>query len=158
MSSVSGHSGNGVKKTPFGRRLLAALGIGLLATLIGSAAGAIFLALFGAAVEGWNALRAIPPFLFYGIMFGPVLAWPVSLVVLPAGWLFFPQRYRRVALLLVGPLAGAAVIIERLVNEVGLGSSMLNLSMVLAGTAGGLAAGITFVFFTPQFVPTDRQE
>ena len=150
-------------EAPFWRRLLRALGIGLMATFAGAAAGAVLLALFGAAVEGWSAWRSIPPFLFYGVIFGPVLAWPVTLVVLPAVWVVVPRRFRRVALLVIGPLAGAAVIVERMVNEVGTGTGALDTAMVLAGTAGGLAAGVLFAAFVPRAMsgresPPDRRE
>ncbi len=138
------------RPVPFWRRLPAALGVGLLATVTGAAAGAILLGVVGAVYEGWHVLRGIPAFVFYGVIFGPVLAWPVTLVVLPAVWLFFPIRHRRHALLLAGPLAGAAVLTERVVNETGLGT--LSGVMVAAGTVGGLAAGAVFRAFVPRLV------
>lgn len=137
---------------PFWRRLLTALGIGLLATPAGSAAGAVLLGVVGAAYEGWHVLRGIPAFVLYGVILGPVLAWPVTLVVLPAVWLFFPLRHRRHALLLAGPLAGAAVLSERVVLHDGLGT--LSGVMMAAGTLGGLVAGLVFGAFLPRRVPS----
>lgn len=133
---------------PRWRRLLLALGIGLLATPVGSAAGAILLGLIGAAFEGWHVLRGLPAFAFYGIIFGPVLAWPVTLVVLPGVWLICPHRHRRRALLIAGPLAGAAVLAARVLTETGLGT--LSWVMVAAGAAGGLAAGAVFRAFVAR--------
>lgn len=129
---------------PFWRRLLAALGIGLLATPVGSAAGAFLLGLIGVLHEGWHVLRGVPAFVFYGVIFGPVLAWPVTLVVLPMGRMFFPLRHRRLWLLLTGPLAGALVLTERTVNETGASS----LSWVM------VAAGAVFRAFVPRVVPS----
>lgn len=141
------------RTVPFWRRLLAALGIGLLATPAGSAAGALLLGLAGAWLEGWYVLRGIPAFVFYGILFGPVLAWPVTLVVLPCVWFYFPLRHRRPALLIAGPLVGAGVLAERVVTEAGPGK--LSWAMVAAGTVGGLVAGIVFVAFC--CVPAARE-
>jgi len=150
MTASSAPSADMTRPVPFWRRLPAALGIGLLATPAGAAAGAVLLGLAGAGYEGWHMLRGLPAFVFYGVIFGPVLAWPVTLVVLPAVWLFSPLRHRRRALWLAGPLAGAAVLTERVVNETGLGT--LSGVMIAAGTVGGLAAGAVFRAFVPRLV------
>jgi|GEM_PF-4639334 len=154
MTAPLSPSADGKRPVPLWLRVLAALGIGLLATPVGSAAGAILLGLIGAVYEGWYMLRGIPAFVFYGMFFGPVLAWPVTLVVLPGLWLFFPLRRRRRALLLAGPLAGAAILTERVVNEAGLGT--LSWAMVAAGAAGGLAAGAVFAAFVPSVSVSTR--
>lgn len=148
MTNPPTSSAVATRPLPFWRRLLVALGLGLLATVAGSAAGAILLGVVGAVVEGWHVLRGIPALVFYGVIFGPVLAWPVTLVVLPAVWLFVPLRYRRYALWLAGPLAGAAVLSERVVTHEGLGT--LSWVMVACGTLGGLVAGIMFAAFVPR--------
>ncbi|MCW5548981.1 MAG: hypothetical protein KIT44_08465, partial [Opitutaceae bacterium] len=80
-----------------------------------------------------------------GVIFGPVLAWPVTLVVLPAGWLFFPPLRRRLALLVAGPLAGTAALYLRLMNETELGG--VAWAMIAAGAVGGLAAAAIFAAF-----------
>lgn len=141
-------SSNALRPVPFWLRLLQALGIGLLATGAGCAAGAVALGLIGALYEGLQMLRAIPAFVLYGVIFGPVLAWPVTLVVLPAGWLFLPPLRRRWALLVVGPLAGTVTLYLRLVNETELGG--VAWAMIAAGTVGGLVAGIVFGAFVPR--------
>ncbi|HRI83060.1 MAG TPA: hypothetical protein PLF88_11525 [Opitutaceae bacterium] len=138
------------------RRFLVALGIGVLATIAGSAAGAVVLGLIGAVAEGVQMLRAIPAFVLYGVIFGPVLAWPVTLVVLPAGWLFFPARHRRRALLGVGPLAGALTLYFRLVNETELGG--VAWAMIAAGTVGGLVAAAVFVAFPRPDAPLANEQ
>lgn len=148
MTAHPAHFADATSPVPFWRRLPAALGIGLLATPAGSAAGAVLLSVLGAVFEGGHVLRGMPAFVFYGVIFGPVLAWPVTLVVLPAIWLFFPLRHRRHALWLAGPLAGAAVLCERVVTHEGLGT--LSWVMVAAGTLGGLVAGIMFAAFVPR--------
>ena len=140
------------RPAPFWRRLLASLGIGLLATVAGSAVGAMLVGLLGAISEGWHVLRGLLALVFYGAIFGPVLAWPVTLVLLPAVWLFIPLRHRRYALLLAGSLAGAAVLSERVLTEAGLGN--LSGVMVMAGAVGGLAAGVVFRAFVPRLAPS----
>ncbi len=129
-------------------RVLSALGIGVLAMLVGSAAGALTLGLIGILFEGAKMLRVIPAFVFYGVLFGPVLAWPATLVMLPAIWLYYPLRHRRVALLVGGALTGTATLIGRVLLEAGLGP--LGWTMVAAGTVGGLAAGAVFGAFVPR--------
>lgn len=137
------------------RRLLAALGIGVLATFAGSGVGAVTLGLFGAVHEGAHTLRIIPAFVLYGMFFGPVLAWPVTLGVLPAIWLTCPPRFRRAALLVAGPLTGALAVYARLAAETDLGA--VSWAMVSAATAGGLAAGVVFaVFARPHRGPPPR--
>jgi hypothetical protein len=148
MTARPAASAEAMRPVPFWRRLLMALGIGLLATVAGSAAGAILLAVLGAVYEGWHVLRGMPAFVFYGVIFGPVLAWPVTLVVLPGIWLFVPLRHRRRGLWLAGLLAGAAVLTERVLTEAGLGT--LSWVMVACGTLGGLVAGLVFGAFVPR--------
>jgi hypothetical protein len=128
--------------------LLLALAIGLLATVAGSAAGAVILGLIGALSEGVQMLRAIPALVLYGVILGPVLAWPVTLVVLPVGWLLFPPLRRRFALLVVGPLAGTVTFYLRLVNETELGG--VAWAMIAAGTVGSLVAAAIFAAFVPR--------
>lgn len=156
MTNLPASSVDATRPVPFWRRLLAALGIGLLATVAGCAAGAVALGLIGAAYEGWHVLRGIPAFVFYGVIFGPVLAWPVTLVVLPAGWLFFPPLRRRWGLLVAGPLAGTATLYLRLVNETELGGAAW--AMIAAGTVGGLAAAAVFAAFVPRSNPVIRAD
>lgn len=155
MTAHPAPSADATRPVPFWRRLLAALGLGLLATVAGSAVGAMLVGLLGAVYEGWHVLRGLPAFVFYGVIFGPVLAWPVTLVVLPAVWLFVPLRHRRYALWLAGPLAGAAALSERVVTHDGLGT--LSWVMVAAGTLGGLVAGAVFGAFVPRVVPSVRR-
>lgn len=156
MMKDSPLSAHGKHPIPFWRRLLLALGIGLLATVAGCAAGAVALGLIGALSEGVQMLRAIPAFVIYGMIFGPVLAWPVTLVVLPAGWLFFPPLRRRLALLVIGPLAGTLTLYLRLVNETELGG--VAWAMIAAGTVGGLVAAAVFAAFDPRVAAAANEQ
>jgi hypothetical protein len=152
-SSLSAH---GKHPIPFWLRLLQALGLGLLATGAGCAAGAVILGLIGALSEGVQMLRAIPAFVLYGVIFGPVLAWPVTLIVLPVGWLFCPPLRRRMALLVVGPVAGAVTLYLRLVNETELGG--VAWAMIAAGTVGGLVAAVVFAAFVPRVASAANEQ
>ncbi len=134
-----------------GRRLAAALGIGMVATVAGSGAGALTLGLLGVLYEGPALLRAVPAVLLYGLILGPVFAWPVTLVVLPAVRLFAPPRFLRSALPAGGILAGAGTLLARVAEDPGLGR--MGWTMVAAGAVGGLVAGLVFVAFLPRPAP-----
>lgn len=66
------------------------------------------------------------------MILGPVLAWPVTLIVLPAA----------------GAVAGALSVLVQVTAEAGLGP--LGWTMLTAGAVGGLAAGGVFVAFVPK--------
>lgn len=133
---------------PLWRRLALALGIGLVATVAGSAAGAVVLGLGVAVGEGPQALRATPAFVVYGVILGPVLAWPATLLALPALWLLAPVRRRRPLLPAAGAVAGALSVLVQVTAEAGLDS--LGWTMLTAGAVGGLSAGGVFAAFVPK--------
>jgi len=139
-----------------GRRGLCALGIGLLATVAGSAAGGAWFALMGMALDGVHGVMATPGIVMIGLIFGPLYAAPVTLAALPALWVFFPRRWEHrkgTAFLLIGPLVGAGHLCNVLPrsDEVG----VMGWVLLGAGTAGGLAAGLTFrAFVRPPLRPS----
>jgi hypothetical protein len=131
-----------------GRRVLVALGIGLLATVTGSAAGGGWFALMGMALDGFHGLMASPGIVLIGLVFGPLYAAPVTLVALPLVWVLFPRRWERtkgMVLLLVGPLVGAVHLWRVLPRSGEIG--VMGWVLLGAGTVGGLAAGLTFRAF-----------
>ncbi len=137
-----------------GCRVLAAMGIGVLATVAGCLTGAMMLILIGVFYHGLGLVEAAPGFAVYGVILGWLFAWPTTLLVLPAVWLFLPDRKRlikRVVLLSGGMLTGGFTLVWMLVRETG--SDVLNWSMVAAGVTGGLAAGVVFALFVPRRTP-----
>ncbi|GAB1487925.1 MAG TPA: hypothetical protein VGD88_12665 [Opitutaceae bacterium] len=135
------------------RGLLTGIGIGLLATLVGGAAGGLWLALATAWFEGAAALRAAPAFAFYGLFFGGMIAWPASLVVLPALWWVWPERLnvvKRRMLLLLGSLAGGLTLAIQVLADPGPDGDVVGWAMIGAGVVGGAAAGLTFALFVPR--------
>ncbi len=133
---------------PFWHRPAAALAIGLLATVAGSAAGAVTIGLGSALTDGPQALRATPGFVVYGVILGPVLAWPATLVALPAAFLLVPRRFLRPVLLAGGAVAGGLSVLVQVTAEAGL--DPLGWTMLAAGAVGGLAAGAVFAAFVPR--------
>lgn len=139
-------------------RVMAALGIAVLATLVGCVVGAetLLMVFMGFSTEGYRTLEAAPGIAYYGLIFGGQFAWPTTLVVLPALWLFFPCRNRRAKRLVLwgaGLLAGGVTMLWMLPHappDESFGWTLLG-----AGAAGGLAAGMVFGLFLPK---TAKQE
>ncbi len=132
-------------------RGLKALGIGLIATFAGSAAGGTWFALMAIALDGSAGTLAAPGIVLWGLVFGPMWAIPITMGVLPLLSVFWPSRWVRFrgrVLLSAGPVT-AALYMARLLDR---GEALGVMSWVLLGaaTAGGLAAGLVFRAFEPR--------
>lgn len=124
---------------------------GLLATVTSSAVGGLWFALMAVALDAPSGAMAAPGIVMIGLVFGPLYALPVTLGVLPALWLvvrrFAPGRVGPM-MLLCGPLAGAIHLWRILPRDDE--TSVMGWVFLGAGTAGGLAAGLTFRLLTER--------
>lgn len=129
-------------------RVLRALGIGLLATVVASAAGGAWFALMAILLDRAAGVLAAPGIVAWGLVLGPIWALPVTLGWLPllrVGWPARWRGYRGRVLLAAGPVAGA-LHMARLV-EGDHATGVMSWVLVGAATAGGLAAGLVFRSF-----------
>lgn len=136
------------------RRVLATLGLGVLATIAGSGAGGAWFALMAIALEGFHGLMASPGIVFFGLIFGPLYAAPITLGVLSAIRLWLPRRWQKkksVVLLLAGPLTGSGYLWCILPREDDIGGDGLGVSRGRhAWWIGGGSDFSDFPAFTPD--------
>jgi hypothetical protein len=120
--------------------------LGFVTTLLASVTGASILAFIGVVTQGPVLLPAIPTALFYSIFIGPVLAWPVTLLVLPIAWILRkflrPEFPTTMIFVVIGAVSGALAVwaIGEIQGEI----DILDLTMLAAGTGGGVVAGFLF--------------
>jgi hypothetical protein len=126
---------------------IAALGIGVLATFVGSVAGAVVLAAFGAFHEGIHFMRAAPAMALYSLFFGPMFAWPTAFIVLPITWVAIPDRvvWKRWALAGIGALSGMITMFAMM--ELGRKPEGADWYLPTCAAMGGVVAGVIFGCF-----------
>lgn len=98
-------------------------------------------------------------FVFYGALFGSLLAWPVTLLFLPACTLLLHARrtLSRALLPLAGLLAGTWRLIGEFPDMLSIDASRgfpdAHHVMAIAGAAGGLCAGLLCAWIPPALCP-----
>ena len=145
--------------TPWLPRIASVLATALLATpLAGAVGGAILFGALWMAQPGDATSVLLLGFVFYGALFGSMLAWQVTLLILPVLALAVHVWRPRLRWLL--PLAGLVSGALRFKDEVPgvfhdswAGGPNLGQAMLLAGAAGGLIAGLLLAVFPHRLAP-----
>ena len=124
--------------------LLKALFLGIIALFLASMVGALVLSLFTIYAQGADYVGIVFPALFYGLLMGPVIAWPVTLFVLPVAWLVMGDHLpaKVIWLTLIGAVAGAACIY--LLVGADPEPTYIDMAALAAGFFGGAASGTLF--------------
>lgn len=142
--------------SPWLPRIAATLVTGLLATPLAAAIGSTVLWLAASHETAEASVLLLAAFVFYGTLFGSLIAAPVTLAALPVASVLLHARPRLRHWLLppLGLLLGAWRNGEA--SDPLLYASTLAFlfnPMMLAGMAGGLLAGALFAWLPPLFSP-----
>lgn len=140
-------------------RIAAALSTGVLATPLAGAIGGAVLYLALLQTQPGATVLLLLTFVFYGAIFGALLAWPVTLLCLPVCTVLLHARrsLSRWLLPLIGLLAGAMRFIGEfpdMLDPVAYdGVPDARHAMVVSGAAGGLLAGFLFAWIPSACCP-----
>lgn len=152
-------------RSPWAGRVAAVLATGLLATPMAGAVGGLVLWLVIVAGQPESvSLYLLPSLVFYGTLFGGVIAAPVTLVALPIATLLLHARWRRGRWLL--PALGLLAAVWRLSESLPLPEHAVDESGIdtglLAGMAAGLLSGLLFAWMpswlSPPGFPLNRED